>query len=124
MKTIKIFQDKIKGHITLGKLVLIFGTRRIGKNVMVRKIVDAFLGQTIILYDEDYDMLVWLKKCAVANCQHLLMGINQFEKQIDYLTALEVQWRNKRFSELKVFQKEFLRVEFHVVNRENYFVFV
>ena len=47
METIKrILQDKITNRIAPGKAVLIFGARRVGKTVMMRKIVDTYPGRT------------------------------------------------------------------------------
>lgn len=45
METVKrILQDKISNRIAPGKAVLIFGARRVGKTVMMRKIVDSYPG--------------------------------------------------------------------------------
>lgn len=77
METIKrILQDKITNRIAPGKAVLIFGARRVGKTVMMRKIVDTYPGRTMMLNGEDYDTLALLEKRTVANYRHLLTGID------------------------------------------------
>ena len=77
METIKrILQDKISDRITPGKAVLIFGARRVGKTVMMRKIVDAYPGRTMMLNGEDYDTLALLENRTADNYRHLLEGID------------------------------------------------
>ena len=77
METIqRILQDKINDRIAPGKAVLIFGARRVGKTVMMRKIVDSYPGRTMMLNGEDYDTLALLENRTVANYRHLLEGID------------------------------------------------
>ena len=77
METIKrILQDKITDRIAPGKAVLIFGARRVGKTVMMRNIVNAYSGRTMMLNGEDYDTLVLLENRTIANYRHLLEGID------------------------------------------------
>ena len=77
METVKrILQDKISNRIAPGKAVLIFGARRVGKTVMMRKIVDSYPGRTMMLNGEDYDTLALLENRSVANYRHLLEGID------------------------------------------------
>lgn len=77
METInRILQDKITGRIEPNKVVLIFGARRVGKTVMMRKIVNSFPGRTMMLNGEDYDTLALLENRSVANYRHLLYGID------------------------------------------------
>lgn len=67
MKTIKrILQDRIESHIQPNKAVLIFGARRVGKTVMMRKIVEDFSGRTMMLNGEDYDTLAILENRSVG----------------------------------------------------------
>ena len=45
METVnRILQEKITARIAPNKAVLIFGARRVGKTVMMRKIVDNYSG--------------------------------------------------------------------------------
>lgn len=56
METVnRILQEKITARIAPNKAVLIFGARRVGKTVMMRKIVDNYSGRTMMLNGEDYD---------------------------------------------------------------------
>ena len=77
METInRILQEKITARIAPNKAVLIFGARRVGKTVMMRKIVDSYPGRTMMLNGEDYDTLALLENRSVANYKHLLEGID------------------------------------------------
>ena len=77
METInRILQEKITARIEPNKAVLIFGARRVGKTVMMRKIVDGYPGRTMMLNGEDYDTLALLENRSVANYRHLLEGID------------------------------------------------
>ena len=77
METVRrILQDKINDRIAPSKAVLIFGARRVGKTVMMRKIVDSYPGRTMMLNGEDYDTLALLENRSVANYRHLLEGID------------------------------------------------
>ena len=54
METVnRILQEKITARIAPNKAVLIFGARRVGKTVMMRKIVDNYSGRTMMLNGED-----------------------------------------------------------------------
>lgn len=63
METVnRILQEKITARIAPNKAVLIFGARRVGKTVMMRKIVDNYSGRTMMLNGEDYETVVLLSK--------------------------------------------------------------
>lgn len=72
----RILQDRITAGIAPGKAVLIFGARRVGKTVLMRKIVDSYPGRTMMLNGEDYDTLALLENRTIANYRHLLEGID------------------------------------------------
>lgn len=72
----RILQDRITAGISPGKAVLIFGARRVGKTVLMRKIVDSYPGRTMMLNGEDYDTLALLENRTIANYRHLLEGID------------------------------------------------
>ena len=77
METIKrILQNKITDRITPGKAILIFGARRVGKTVLMRRIVDEYPGKTMMLNGEDYDTQALLTNRTIANYRHLLEGID------------------------------------------------
>lgn len=77
METInRLLQKQISERIAPNKVVLIFGARRVGKTVMMRKIVADYPGRTMMLNGEDYDTLALLENRSVANYRHLLAGID------------------------------------------------
>lgn len=77
METVnRILQEKISSRIAPNKAILIFGARRVGKTVMMRKIVNNFSGRTMMLNGEDYDTLALLRNRSIANYRHLLNGID------------------------------------------------
>jgi len=77
METIKrILQNRIEARIEPNKVVLIFGARRVGKTIMMRKIVEDFSGRVMMLNGEDYDTLALLENRSVSNYRHLLDGID------------------------------------------------
>ena len=77
METVnRILQEEITARIAPNKAVLIFGARRVGKTVMMRKIVDNYSGRTMMLNGEDYDPLALLENRSIANYRHLLDGID------------------------------------------------
>jgi uncharacterized protein len=71
----RILQDKIAGRITPGKAVLVFGARRVGKTVLLRRLVKEYPGKTMLLNGEDFDALALLENRTIANYRHLLEGI-------------------------------------------------
>ena len=77
MEAIKrILQDKISEKNSPGKAVLIFGARRVGKTVLIRRIVKEFSGKTLFMNGEDFDTLSLLENRTAANYRHLLEDID------------------------------------------------
>ncbi len=72
----RTLQEKIVENLAPGKAVLIYGARRVGKTIMMRQIVDAYEGKTMVLNGEDYDTLSLLENRSVANYRRLLEGID------------------------------------------------
>ena len=76
METIKrILEDRIVEWITPGKAILIFGARRVGKTILMRKLVDNYPGRAMMLNGEDFDTLALLENRTIANYRHLLEGV-------------------------------------------------
>jgi predicted AAA+ superfamily ATPase len=69
-------QDRIAQRIAPGKVVLIFGARRVGKTVLMRQLIKEFSGKTMLMNGEDYDTLALLENRTVANYRRLLEGID------------------------------------------------
>ena len=72
----RTLQSRITERLAPGKVVLIFGARRVGKTVLLREIVAAHHGKTMLLNGEDHDMLALLENRTVANYKRLLDGID------------------------------------------------
>ena len=76
METIKrALQDKITDRIRPGKAIIIYGARRVGKTVLLRKIISEYKGKTMLLNGEDYDVQTMLSNRSIANYRHLFGGI-------------------------------------------------
>lgn len=76
METIKrALQDKITDRIQPGKAIIIYGARRVGKTVLLRKIISEYKGKTMLLNGEDYDVQTMLSNRSIANYRHLFGGI-------------------------------------------------
>ena len=77
METIKrILQDKISERIESGKVILLFGARRVGKTVLMRELIKTFKGKIMLLNGEDYDTISLLGERSISNYKHLLEGID------------------------------------------------
>ena len=77
METVKrLLHARIAERIEPNKVVLIFGARRVGKTILMRELVKAFSGKTLLLNGEDYDTLALLEERSLANYRHLLEGID------------------------------------------------
>ena len=57
------------------KVVIIFGSRRVGKTVLMSQIAEQFEGKKLILNGEDYDALALLENRSISNYRNLLEGI-------------------------------------------------
>ena len=71
----RLLQEKISNRITPGKVVIIYGARRVGKTVLLRELVNSFEGKTLLLNGEDYDVQSMLANRSVANYRHLFNGV-------------------------------------------------
>ena len=71
----RLLQEKISKRITPGKVVIIYGARRVGKTVLLRELVNSFEGKTLLLNGEDYDVQSMLANRSVANYRHLFNGV-------------------------------------------------
>lgn len=60
------------GKIGTNKVILILGTRRVGKTYLLNKVSDRFTGKKLILNAEDFDVQDVLKKRTVANYRRLI----------------------------------------------------
>lgn len=69
-------EETILGMIGINKVILILGTRRVGKTYLINKVCDRFNGKKMVLNAEDFDVQEVLKKRTVANYQRLINDTN------------------------------------------------
>ena len=72
----RILQEEIFRRITPGKVIVIYGARRVGKTFLLRELVNSFEGKTLLLNGEDYDVQSILANRSVANYRHLFNGVD------------------------------------------------
>lgn len=72
----RALQEKIAERITPGKVVVIYGARRVGKTFLLKELVNSFEGKTLLLNGEDYDVQSMLANRSVANYRHLFNGLD------------------------------------------------
>lgn len=63
---------RIEGLLGANKVVLIFGTRRIGKTVLVQEIQSDYNGNSTILNGEDFETQELLKNRSAANYKRII----------------------------------------------------
>lgn len=77
MNTIKrILQPEIEKRMQPGKVMLIFGARRVGKTILIKAIADNFDRKTLFLNGEDLNTHLMLQEKTTANYRFLLQGID------------------------------------------------
>ncbi len=64
-------EERIIRLIGSNKVLLILGTRRVGKTFLINQIKDQFKGKILMLNAEDFDVQEVLKKRTIANYQRL-----------------------------------------------------
>ena len=67
---------KIENSLKPNKVVMIFGSRRVGKTILMKQIIGQFEGKSLTLNGEDYDTLALLENRSVSNYRNLLSGID------------------------------------------------
>ncbi len=68
--------QKIESSLKPNKVVMIFGSRRVGKTILMKQIIGQFEGKSLVLNGEDYDTLALLENRSVGNYRNLLSGID------------------------------------------------
>jgi predicted AAA+ superfamily ATPase len=85
METLKrTIEENIVERLVPNKVVLLFGARRVGKTVVIRKMAADFPGKTMLLNGEDYDVQTLLNDRSIGNYKRL------FEK-VELLAIDEAQ---------------------------------
>jgi len=73
MKTIERFiENQIVSKIGVNKVILLFGTRRVGKTFLINSIQKNFTGKLIFLNGEDFDVQEIFKKRSIANFKNII----------------------------------------------------
>lgn len=65
-------EETVMGKIGTNKVILILGTRRVGKTYLINRVSERFTGKKLLLNAEDFDVQEVLKKRTVANYQRLI----------------------------------------------------
>lgn len=77
MKTVhRILQTEIEKRLQPGKVMILFGARRVGKTVLIREIESKFNGKTLFLNGDDSDAATLIGERSIANYKHLLNGVD------------------------------------------------
>jgi predicted AAA+ superfamily ATPase len=70
----RYLEDRIMQLLGSNKVILILGTRRVGKTFLINRIREQFKGNLLMLNAEDYDVQDILKKRSIANYNALTGG--------------------------------------------------
>jgi uncharacterized protein len=65
-------QDRIEARLISGKVILLFGPRRVGKTILINELLKKFVGKTLVLNGEDANALALLAEQSIANYRNLL----------------------------------------------------
>lgn len=69
-------QARIEARIITGKVILLFGPRRVGKTMLIKEILKNFVGRTLLLNGEDANTLALLAERSISNYRNLLNNID------------------------------------------------
>jgi predicted AAA+ superfamily ATPase len=72
----RILQLEIEKRMQPGKVMLLFGARRVGKTILIKAIADKFEGKNLLLNGEDSNTHMMLQEKTAANYRFLLQGID------------------------------------------------
>ncbi|HMR91559.1 MAG TPA: ATP-binding protein [Chitinophagaceae bacterium] len=65
-------EQLIKSYLGKNKVILIMGTRRVGKTILTETIKKAYQGEVVVLNAEDFDVQELLKNRSVANYKRII----------------------------------------------------
>jgi predicted AAA+ superfamily ATPase len=68
-------QERIEQRLISGKVILLFGPRRVGKTILIGEILKKFAGRTLLLNGEDANTLALLAERSISNYRNLLNNI-------------------------------------------------
>ena len=69
-------EDRIFEDLVIGKVILIYGARRVGKTVLLEQLVSRYNGKVSVLNGEDFTTQTLLAERNVINYRQLLAGTN------------------------------------------------
>lgn len=72
----RLLQKQIETRMRPGKVMLIYGARRVGKTVLLKKIIQNFNGKSLLLNGESAEALNLLRDKSIGNYQRLFSGID------------------------------------------------
>ena len=73
MKTIeRLIENQIVSKIGVNKVILLFGTRRVGKTFLINSIQKKYTGKLLFLNGEDFDVQEIFKKRTIANFKNIV----------------------------------------------------
>lgn len=72
----RVLQQEIEKRMEPGKVMLLFGARRVGKTILIKAISDGFVGKTLFLNGEDTNTHLLLRERTSANYKFLLQGVD------------------------------------------------
>lgn len=75
-KITRILQAEIEKRMQPGKVMLLFGARRVGKTMLIKDIAEKFLGKKLYMNGEDATTHTLLNDKTVANYKFLLNGVD------------------------------------------------
>lgn len=68
----RTIEKNVLDSLQPGKAVLIIGARRVGKTVLIKKIIKQYSGQSMLLNGEDFDTQALLEKTSIAHYRNLI----------------------------------------------------
>ncbi|MFN5422578.1 MAG: ATP-binding protein [bacterium] len=72
MDIIRMLEADINKIIGRNKVILVFGTRRVGKTYLINKVSEKYTGQKLMLNAEDFDVQEMLSKRTIANYNRMI----------------------------------------------------
>jgi uncharacterized protein len=68
----RALEERILSLLTRNKVILVMGTRRVGKTVLVGKIKEGYQGKVLVLNGEDFDTQELLRNMSLAHYKRII----------------------------------------------------
>lgn len=68
----RALEDTVKAQLGKNKVILIMGTRRVGKTVLANTIKNQYSGKAVVMNAEDFDVQELLKNRSIANYKRII----------------------------------------------------